>query len=225
MKFYFHLFLLAAKSSCCFNAKAQEPPKAPDATLPAAPAWTTKLVAPPQKAMPVDDYLLNLANASDVNFVADVSEVPATSQVQPFLGGYTAQRFKWEPTASNASSDLVHQQHFALTESQDGNGLLLWPFLSREGMTQTANLRLGQLPAPLRDKIGDWVLSGELGLGGNGRFNALLPPNFWASAVVRYGRTEIRNVGVREYLAIGGITDERDPTMNFLERLDFLPVR
>jgi len=97
----------------------------PQDTFPVKDAYFAQKVTPPPKALPIDDYIIDLAKARDANFIADVTSTPKEQIVQPFPATAMAKFYHWEPKFHLTILDMTQQEQMSLL-TYDQSTFLFW---------------------------------------------------------------------------------------------------
>jgi|GEM_PF-2821802 len=122
------LFVLCAITVTCISAQGIDHVLAdpyPEHAYPAKGDSFTQKITPPQKALPIDDYLIELAKAHEANFIADVTSIPKEEIVQPFPATSMAKFYHWEPKFHLTILDLTQQSGMSLL-TYDPSTFVFW---------------------------------------------------------------------------------------------------
>ncbi|HEX8234644.1 MAG TPA: hypothetical protein VF600_01695 [Abditibacteriaceae bacterium] len=92
---------------------------------PVVDATLKKEIVPPQKELTIDEYIIALAKASDVNFIADASKIKADARVKPFPAGEMARSNQWGPKLYLVLLDFT-QEHRLSQLRYDDKSFLFW---------------------------------------------------------------------------------------------------
>jgi hypothetical protein len=97
----------------------------PQGTFPVKDDYFAQKITPPQKALPIDDYIIDLAKARNANFIADVTSIPKEQIVQPFPTTAMAKFYHWEPKFHLTVLDMTQQVRMSLL-TYDRSTFLFW---------------------------------------------------------------------------------------------------
>lgn len=122
------LFLSCAIALTCISAPRIRHALAdpyPENTYPVKDDSFAQKITPPQRALPVDDYLIELAKAGNANFIADVTSISKEQIVQPFPATAIAKFYHWVPKFHLTILDMTQQQGMSFL-AYDPSTFLFW---------------------------------------------------------------------------------------------------